>query len=187
LPPCRGVRSFLRMKLRHPVLALATLAVTTLGMVTTAGAAAPEREVPSVFSIAKSSNKNQVHYAIELDDACAPIGANPVRPYWRMLERSPDATEPLLDREQRAYGIARQDVSGSQVRVVLRALPARPITIRTAHAADGTCSATATVGIGSASARLHDIYVKQSLFGVDYLLLTGWADSGAVVREKLSL
>ena len=177
------------MKLRYrSVLALATLALTTLGLVTTASAAAaPEREIPSLFSIAKSSNKNQVHYALELDDACAPASATPVRPYWRMLERSPDATEPLLDREQRAYGIARQDVNGSQVRVVLRALPARPITIQTARAADGTCSATATVDIGNASARLYDIYVKQSLFGVDYLLLTGWADGGAVVREKLSL
>jgi Domain of unknown function (DUF4833) len=158
-----------------------------LGSASVAAAAVPAGEITSAFSIAKSSNRNQVHYAVEVDGACAPTGAAPVKPYWRMLERSPDATEPLLDREQRAYGIASQAVEGSQVRLVLRALPDRPVTIRTARAADGTCAATSTMAIGSSTLRLYDIYVKQSLFGVDYILLTGWSDSGAVVREKLNL
>lgn len=161
-------------------------AAAVLGSATVA-TADPVGEIPSAFSIAKSSNKNQVHYAVEVDGACAPAGSAPVHPYWRMLERSPDATEPLQDREQRAFGIARQDVRGDDVRIALRALPDRPITIHTGRAADGTCTATSTMEIGNAAARLYDIYVKQSLFGVDYVLLTGWSSSGAVVREKLSL
>ena len=174
---------------KSPKRALAAVlaAAAALGSAGVAAAADPVGEVPSAFSIAKSSNKNQVHYAVEVDGACAPAGAAPVRPYWRMLEKSPDATEPLLDREQRAYGIARQDVEGSQVRVVLRALPDRPVTIHTSRAADGTCSATSTMSIGNSALRLYDIYVKQSLFGVDYVLLTGWNDAGAVVREKVTL
>jgi len=163
------------------------VAAAALGAASVAAAAVPAGEIPSAFSISKSSNKNQVHYAVEVDSACAPAGAAPVKPYWRMLERSPDATEPLLDREQRAYGIASQAVEGDQVRMVLRALPDRPVTIRTARAADGTCTATSTMAIGSSTLRLYDIYVKQSLFGVDYVLLTGWNDTGAVIREKLNL
>ncbi len=162
-------------------------AAAALGSAGVAAAAAPAGEIPSAFSIAKSSNKNQVHYAVEIDGACTPTGAAPVRPYWRMLERSPDATEPLLDREQRAYGIARQEVEGTQIRIVLRALPDRPVTIHTARAADGKCTATSTMAIGNSALRLYDIYVKQSLLGVDYVLLTGWNDAGAVVREKLNL
>ncbi len=165
----------------------AVVAVATFLGATSLAAAASAAEIPSAFEIAKSSNKNQVHYAVEVNDVCAPIGSAPVRPYWRMLERGPNATEPLLDREQRAYGIASQRAEGSIVHMVLRALPSRPITIQTARAADGTCTATTTVDISNVMARLHDIYVKQSLFGVDYLLLTGWADSGAVIREKLTL
>ncbi len=155
--------------------------------VTSIAAAAPAAEIPSAFAIEKSSNKNQVHYAVAVDAECTPAGVAPVHAYWRMFERGPNATEPLLDREQRAYGIASQRAQGSAVHIVLRALPSRPITIQTTRAADGSCTATTTVDISNVVARLHDIYVKQSLFGVDYLLLTGWADSGAVIREKLTL
>ena len=144
-------------------------------------------EISSALAIAKSSNKNQVHYAVQVDDACAPVGASPVRPYWRMLEKSPDATEPLGGMEQRAFGIARQDVSGDDVRIALRALPARPITIHTIRASDGKCTSTATATINGAPARVDNIYVKTKLFGVDYVQLTGIAQDGSVVRERLSV
>lgn len=144
-------------------------------------------EISSALAIAKSSNKNQVHYAVEVDGACAPMGAAPVRPYWRMLEKSPDATEPLGGMEQRAFGIARQDVSGDDVRIALRALPARPITIHTVRGADGKCSSTATAIIDGAPARIDNVYVKTKLFGVDYVQLTGVATDGHVVRERLGV
>ena len=144
-------------------------------------------EIASALSIAKSSNKNQVHYAVQVDDACAPSGAAPVHPYWRMLEKSPDATEPLGGMEQRAFGIARQDVSGDDVRISLRALPARPITIHTVRGADGKCTSTASATINGAPARIDSVYVKTKFLGVDYVQLTGVATDGSVVRERLSV
>jgi hypothetical protein len=144
-------------------------------------------EISSALAIAKSSNKNQVHYAVEVDGACAPTGASPVRPYWRMLEKSADATEPLGGMEQRAFGIARQDVSGDDVRISLRALPQRPITIHTIRAEDGKCTSSASTTINGVPARIDNVFVKTKLFGVDYVQLTGITKDGSVVRERLGI
>jgi Domain of unknown function (DUF4833) len=93
------------------------------------------RDVASVFHVAKSENRNQVHYGIHLDESCAPVGGAPLFAYWRMLERGPAAIEPLLQREVGAYGVAEQRVlergpDGGKTSVRLRALPARPIVIQ---------------------------------------------------------
>src|SRR5437660_6247311 len=91
------------------------------------------RTVPSVFFIAKSENKNQVHYGIHLDEACTPAGGAPVFAYWRMLERGPFETEPVLPREVPAYGFVQstvlRDRPAGRVFVTLNALPKRPIAI----------------------------------------------------------
>jgi len=149
--------------------------------------AAQASEIASALTIAKSSNKNQVHYAVEVDGTCTPTGASPVRPYWRMLEKSPDATEPLKHMEERAFGIQRQDVSHDDIRVVLRALPERAFTVHTTRAGDGSCAATTTATINGAVARVSGVYVKLKLFGVDYVQLTGIAPDGSVVKERLSM
>ena len=172
------------MMQRIAITAIALAAVVSLAPQSQAGVSS---EISSALAIAKSSNKNQVHYAVQVDDACAPAGAAPVRPYWRMLEKSPDATEPLGGMEQRAFGIARQDVEGEDVRIALRALPARPITIHTVRGADGKCTSSASVTINGAPARIDNVYVKVKLFGVDYVQLTGITKDGSVVRERLSV
>ena len=144
------------------------------------------REVRSAFLISKSENKNQVHYAVRVDDGCMPQGLAPVQPYWRMLERSTSATEPLLAREQRVYGVSRQQVAGSNVTITLQALPERPITITTSRDGSGSCTASAIVAINRRPARLFNIHVALSPFGVSHLLVTGWADDGSIVRERVS-
>ena len=151
-----------------------------------ATAASQTAEIPSAFLISKSGNKNQVHYAVSVSDSCAPVGTTPVRPYWRMLEHGPDATEPLRDNELRAFGIERQEIATDHVTVALRGLPSRTITIRTWQLADGRCASSVSTSIDGAPARLASIYVKQKLLGVDYVLFTGWSANGAVVRERLS-
>src|SRR5690348_6852763 len=65
----------------------------------------PSAPVSSVFYLAKSENKNQVHYAVRVDDRCRPVGAAPVYGYWRDLEVGPSATSRLLQHEQPAYGL----------------------------------------------------------------------------------
>ena len=41
--------------------------------------------------------------------------------------------------------------------------------------------------ISGVPARVSDVYVRQKLFGVDYVLVTGRTSGGDVVRERISL
>jgi hypothetical protein len=165
--------------------------VAGVGLVSTRAAGDATHDVPSAFYVSKSENRNQVHYAVRLDDQCAPATAAPVHPYWRMLERDAHATEPLLSREVPAYGIAEQSIvsrgeRGGVVRVVLRALPSRPLLLTT-FASGQTCAASASLVIGGTPATLTSIHVQLKWpWGVDYLLLTGRAlNDGHVVSEHL--
>jgi hypothetical protein len=160
-------------------IALLASSLVTLSRAATAG------EVETLFVVSKSENKNQVHYALNVDEACAPLGPTPIRPYWRMFEKGPAVKEPLLDREQPAYGIASQSVTAGVVTATLRALPGRPISVRAWRGDDGACHATSLVAIDGVPARLYNVHVALKLFGVDYLLLSGWTDAGRTVREKL--
>jgi hypothetical protein len=71
------------------VVLAATLLLATVAQAS--GVAVATRAVQSIFFIAKSENKNQVHYGIRLDEACSPAGDSPMFAYWRMLERGPFA------------------------------------------------------------------------------------------------
>jgi hypothetical protein len=166
--------------------ALATLVAASAG----ADAAGTPRTL-LLFSISKSENKNQVQYAIRVDDRCEPVTTAPVFAYWRMLEKGPTVTEPLLAHELDAYGIATQVTTRASdrdgVRLVLRAVRARPIAIELSRGESGECRALSTVAISGAPAHLYDVYAKLKWpFGVEYLLLEGWSlDGTRVVREKL--
>jgi hypothetical protein len=148
--------------------------------------ASASHEIPSALVITKSSNRNQVNYAVVVDDACAPTGPSPVRVYWRMLEHGVNATEPLQADEQRAFGIVRQGNEGGVVNLLLKGMPGRAITIRTARAANGTCSASATMTIAGVAAHIEKVHVQQSLFGVDYVLLAGRSAAGGPVTERVT-
>ncbi|MGH7437885.1 MAG: DUF4833 domain-containing protein [Polyangiaceae bacterium] len=148
-------------------------------------------DIASVFFVAKSENRNQVHYGIHLDRRCAPVGDRPVFGYWRMFERGPTATEPLLPIELGAYGVAEQHVlsqgdGGGKVRVVLGALRDRPIVIET-RAEGGGCVAAAVTTVSGAAVSLWSVYVRiRWPFGVDSLTLTGRAmDDARIVEEKI--
>lgn len=178
--------------MRSVSLAAAGLAFATTVLVAPVAGGDPAGAVASVFFVAKSENKNQVHYGIHVDASCAPAGAQPVFVYWRMLERGPQATEPLLWQEQGAYGVAEQRVAdrapeGGRVLVRLNALPNRSVTVATTRR-DGVCRADATVVIGGARATLERVYAKLRWpFGVDYLEVAGRAVSdGHAVQERIS-
>jgi hypothetical protein len=149
------------------------------------------RDVASVFFVAKSENRNQVHYGVHLDETCSPAGRAPVFAYWRMFEHGPLATEGLLPLEVPAYGVGEQRVlshgpTGGQVAVSLRALPARTIVIASRSQGDA-CVAGATTTIGGAPATLASVYAQLSWpFGVAYLTLAGRGLSdGREVREQV--
>ena len=153
--------------------------------------ALPVAPVQSIFFIAKSENKNQVHYAVNVDANCHPIGTHPVYGYWRELELGPRAVSRLLDHEQRAYGLSeprlvRVTPTGGQIRVALRALPERPLLIDTFHQGK-SCAARTQVSIAGQSALLESIYVDLGfLFSVNYILVRGVrVADGAAVSEKI--
>lgn len=165
---------------------LALGAMFALMLILAAPSASADRMLPSALFVSKSENKNQVHYGVHVDERCAFTSQAPVHAYWRMLERGPTATEPLLAREQAAYGIGSQRVNGDTVTVTLRALPARPITVRVTRAEDGTCAVSAQTNIDGHSARLFNVHVALGFLRVDHLVLTGWAEPGGrVVRERV--
>lgn len=151
----------------------------------------PVAPVQSIFFIAKSENKNQVHYAVQVDADCRPIGAHPVYGYWRDLEVGPRAVSKLLDHEQRAYGLSepryvRAGATGGQIRVALRALPERPLIIETFRSGK-RCAARTRIVIAGQPALLESIYVDLGfLFSVNYILVRGVrVADGAAVSEKI--
>jgi hypothetical protein len=167
-------------------LLIAALAVIAALVPAAASASAPV-ELPSVLVISKSSNRNQVHYAALLNEACSPVSQAPLRPYWRMLERGPFATEPVSASEQRWLGLERQSVGDDAVSMSLRAMPNRVFTVHTGRSTDGRCSSWVEATISGVPAHVASIYVKQKFFGVDYVLLTGWTRDGSQVSERISL
>ena len=175
--PVRLLRSAGHMKglLRRTRCAAPPVAFVFLAATAGAGAA-PVANIVPIFTIAKSENKNQVEYVVRVDDRCAPVGPAPVSAYWRMVENGPTRTEPILPHEEAAYGLASQTVvasgdGGGNARVVLRALPKRPIDVVTERGRDGTCRALAELPIAGTPAHLFNVYVHLRWDGVDYLLL----------------
>jgi hypothetical protein len=141
--------------------------------------AAPQgNPVGSVFFISKSENRNQVHYAVQVDAQCQPKGKKPLYGYWRDFEVGPKATSPLLDREQSAYGLTdprwvKSEGTGGQIRIGLRGFPDRPLTIQTFQTSAG-CRANALTTIGKEAAVLRSIYVEIGfLFSIDYVIVRG--------------
>lgn len=177
------------MSRRSSFKGLAAVAFAAAVLVAAPFARAAEREIPTAFFISKSENKNQVHYAVKVDDACVPVGNEPVRPYWRMLEVSPIATEPMLGREMPAYGLASQRVvqrteAGGTLQVTLRAYPSRVLTIVLAKAPNGQCTAATNTTIGGFHAQLQSIHLMLRFLGVDSVILQGTArGTGQPVRE----
>ncbi len=142
-------------------------------------------ELASVMAISKSSNRNQVHYAVAVDASCAPAGTSPVHPYWLMLERGPAVTEPLQAGEARLLGPERQEVWSSGVQFALRAMPSRAFIVHTSGN-DGQCSSWVETTIAGSRAHLTGVFVQQKLFGmVDYVRLEGTTSSGAAVSERV--
>jgi hypothetical protein len=166
-------------------------ALLAWGLGAASAAALPTRPL-EIFSIAKSENKNQVVYFVNVDADCAPASGAPIFAYWRMLEKGPSATAPLLAREVDAYGAASQAIvehtdGGGKLRLVLRALPDRPILVETTRGGDGACRVLATVTVAGTPAHLFNVYARVKwLFGVDYLLLRAWSlDGSRVITEKI--
>lgn len=153
-------------------------------------AAEPTIQAPSAFFLSRSENRNQVHYAVTLDEACRPVGARPVHVYWRMLERGEAEVEALLSIELPAYGLedsqqVESTAEGGRVRIRLRSFPDRPIDITTTQVR-GQCSVQAWTRFGANPAQLVHIFVKTSWpFSVDFVRLDGVGAEGQPLSELI--
>jgi hypothetical protein len=148
------------------------------------------RDPPSVFLVAKSENRNQVHYTVRHDDSSNVNVTNPLYGYWRMLEKNGEI-EPILAREVRAYGLdpvqrIQKTVDATTIYARMNAIPDRVLRVTVTRTA-GRCETRATTSIAGADAQLRLIYIRLSWpFGVDYILLRGsrLAD-GHLIEEKI--
>jgi hypothetical protein len=153
-------------------------------------------DVPTVFFISKSDDRNRVDYGIHLDPHCVPRGGDAVFQYWREFENSPPVrihTFGLFD--YIAYGISEQRTvrttpTGAVQVIKLRQFRTAVISITTNHEADGHCSARARMIINGKDSELTYIYVKLAKGGlmpsVDYVDVHGKdADTGQDVEQRL--
>jgi hypothetical protein len=127
-----------------------------------------------------------VHYAVSVDQSCAAVASAPVRAYWRMNEKGPDKIEGLTGRESAVLGVARQSGSSEGIEFAVRGMPGRTFVVHTGRAPDGSCTSSVDTTISGAQARLLRIYVKQKLFGVDYVLISGRTPGGKTVDERVN-
>jgi hypothetical protein len=147
-------------------------------------------DVPTVFYISKSDDRNRVDYGIHLDERCRPVGTEPVFTYWRRFEPHQPRIGDLNDLDRQAYGIAAQQVlAGSRTtRVVLqiRALPQRTVTV-VVREVEGRCEAFAQMTIGGRRARLDHVFVQLGgLFGVDHIEVRGASlETSAPAHERI--
>jgi Domain of unknown function (DUF4833) len=138
-----------------------------------------------LFFINKSENKNQVHYAIILNDKCFPEGVAPIYPYWLMLERGPNITEGLLGREQGAYGIHSQKVISNSVELILNALPNKKIKV-SSSLENGKCSLETITFINNKEAILKSVHVELGFLRVKSITIHGLRlDNGSNIEEKI--
>lgn len=149
-------------------------------------------DVPTVFFIAKSNNRDRVDYGTRLDASCHPTASDATFPYWRDLERSPANVHTMGMFARMAYGFSAQRIEhqadGAIVQKLVLKQMNRPIWVTTAKAEDGHCKAIAWTRIaGVDRAELISIYVKLAgALSVDYVDVRGRnRATGELLAERI--
>jgi hypothetical protein len=140
-------------------------------------------DVHSAFYIAKSENKNEVHYGVHLDADCRPQGKEPVFAYWRRLKKGVRVDEPMSGAGARLYGASSEQAvtitpTGGRVAMYVRALERLPVVV---HVAKGTggCAAVSFVVLKGERARLSYAFLQLGRFGFSVKYIDVWG-----VRES---
>ncbi|XXF79267.1 DUF4833 domain-containing protein [Myxococcaceae bacterium GXIMD 01537] len=155
-----------------------------------AGPAPAPRGVDSLFFIARSENRNQVHYALRVGEDCAPVGTSPVHAYWRMFEKGPTAVEGLLGLEEPVYGLGDEQrvtatPEGWRVRVYLRSASNRPIEVAVSRE-EGRCVTRAWTKVAGEEVLVDHIFVQNLWpFGIGEVSLHATGQDGRAVRDTI--
>jgi len=150
-------------------------------------------DVPTIFYINKSDDRNRVDYGIRLDEHCTPTLEEPIFPYWREFEPPPPVrTHSLGLLDGLAYGVSHQHVVRRNANGALLLMKPKHVNrwiwVTTSKEADGHCTATATTSIGGLEGiELLSVYVKLAGFlSVEYVNIIGKNPrTGATVSERL--
>ena len=136
-------------------------------------------DIPTVFFISKSDDRNRVDYWMRLDANCQPVNDDAVTPYWREFEKAPPVvTHSISMVANMAYGIASQRVASrspasADYALRLKAV-GRPIGITTRRESNGKCVAVARTTIAGVTAELLSIHVKLAgPLSVEYIDIKG--------------
>jgi hypothetical protein len=118
------------------------------------------KEVP-LFAIQRNKNDNEVHYLLRVDDHCQIVSEKPVAAFWKLLEESPEKTEPLTAVDRIAYGAVHQNVDHNWVSFQLRPVAQKSIKATAIYdPRTGTCSPIVHTEINAQWAALQRIYVQ---------------------------
>jgi hypothetical protein len=150
-------------------------------------------DIPTLFFINKSDDKNRVDYGIRLDADCVPSKKNAMFHYWREFENAPPVrTHELNLLDRFAYGIADQRLigrtaSGSEYYFRLKALR-RELYVQTTKGPDGRCTALVSAALaGQERAEVLSAYVKlRRPMSVEYVEIHGKDRStGQTLSERI--
>ncbi len=173
-----------------------TIALVVLGVVGIARADVQfeRHDVPTIFFIDKSDDRNRVDYGIHLDTSCHPASGSPMEVYWREFENGADGrvTHGLNMFEGPVYGVGSQRVTetredGMTMLIQIRALSSRHLEVHTARAPHG-CTARATLTIAGTDAYLDHVHLTlgESPGSLRFADIYGTAvEGGASVHEHV--
>jgi len=127
-------------------------------------------DVHSVFHVAKSENRNEVHYGLRLDAACRPVGKRPVFAYWKRHRSTGQVDAPLEGLGRHFYGASdrqnvRMDERGGHVQMHVKALERVVVDIAVQKTERG-CVALPTTLINGERATLSRAYLQLGRFGL---------------------
>jgi hypothetical protein len=148
-------------------------------------------DIRSAFYVAKSENKNEVHYAVHVDAACRPLGKLPVFGYWQRLRKGKRVDEPLEGPGVRLYGASTEQkvvvgTTGGRIGMFVRALERVPVDMRL-HKTPTGCAAQSYVSLKRERARLSYAFLQLGRFGlsVKYVDVVGFRErDGQRVTEQ---
>jgi hypothetical protein len=146
-------------------------------------------DVRTLFYIAKSDDRDEVHYGIHLDKNCLPVGGSPVFAYWQQIEQGPNVVEELNTLDRTVYGIDRQNVAKraadeSVVTMAIRAASDRTVTISIRRQND-KCVVESMGLIAGTRAQVERVFIHIAGFlRVDWIEIRGSAN-GKVIVERV--
>jgi hypothetical protein len=167
------------------------LAATLFGILIQSSATGAET-IDSLFYVTKKQNKNQVHYAANVNN-CKWIKENPLHVYWRMLQKGPNVREELDgEQEHKYFGYGVVSIDDSSLSIQLGAFKATPklsnLVIRIALSGDGSiCKSEQRIKIDDDDILLTYMHAEYTIFGLKAVEFHGKNTKGIAITKRLTV